>query len=70
MTKTLCPICNSDYHNIAMSLWVCNKHLNWLVTICDKCRTPCFSDCAGACPYCYGVDDLDYAYPKPTLRPV
>lgn len=55
-----CPICNKDYHNIAMSYWVCNKHINWMVTICEICKKPCFSDCRSICPDCLEIGEDEY----------
>lgn len=58
---TTCPICNSDFHNIAMSYWVCEQHLNWIVTKCDKCGKYCYSYFVGGCPECYGclgIEDI------------
>lgn len=60
-----CPICNYDYYNLAQCYWVCEEHLDtWIVTICDKCGKPSFSDCSGGCPYCYNVSDVGDEYAR------
>ena len=63
MTNSDCPICNQDYYNLSLSYWVCAKHQNWIVTVCDRCGQPSFSDCAGACmnPNCDEDDKIEYA---------
>ena len=53
-----CPICQGDYYNISKCYWVCKKHLKWIVTICEECKKPCFSDCCGICPNCFGYSSF------------
>ena len=68
--ETNCPICNKEYKAINKSFEVCDKHQNWIVTICEICKLVCFSDCIGVCPECMILDDLenaDYFAKKPTF---
>lgn len=69
MTK-LCPICNGIYKLVNdNSYLVCQNHQNWLVTVCEICKTPCFSDCVGVCPDCLSINDSEaYAHYSTTLR--
>lgn len=60
-----CPICNGLYHDIALSFYVCQKHLKWFVTYCGDCGKYCFSDCIGICPGCLAypfIGDWSDAY--------
>ena len=53
MKKTECPICLGLIYRVDLSDLVCEDHQDWLVTVCDYCKRPCFSDCCGCCFECY-----------------
>jgi hypothetical protein len=50
--KRPCPVCSRHFFDVGRSEDVCEKHQNWLVTVCDTCREACFSDCVGECAKC------------------
>lgn len=56
-----CPICNEDYHNLAMSDSVCDMHLDWMVIICRSCKRASFSYNSNICPDCLN-SDLDIRF--------
>lgn len=68
MTQNSCPICNGLYHDIALSYWVCKRHLSWFVTICIDCKQPSFSDCTGVCPECAKLNGDEYYADYPTSK--
>lgn len=59
MAKKDCPICDTRYLDVCDSDNVCEFHSDWLVTTCNYCGNPVFSDFPGTCIICE---------PKPTRR--
>ena len=60
-----CPICGFDWYNTKDHEQVCERHLNWVVTNCEKCLQLCFSYCPKICPECINCvtnDDRKFAF--------
>jgi uncharacterized OB-fold protein len=50
-----CPICTYRWYDLKDSYDVCERHLDWLVTICENCGRLTYSSAAGMCPQCFDV---------------
>lgn len=54
--STNCPICRGDWYNIIQSEFVCEKHLDWIVSVCPGCEVPYFTDDKKTCPQCVNYE--------------